>query len=94
MTTRDGQPAAGSLALKKFRVKRCTVQLHLPGGVTFTCQLEKHTLDVEHKEVGVVVMPNNTIRRYEMVWRDEGFATIRQNTREKVRQSGNHTNAE
>ena len=78
MTTRDGLPAAGSLAIKKFRVRRCTQKLYLPNGVTFSCQREKHVIEEPHKEVGYVLMPNGTARKYEISWTDEGFAELRQ----------------
>jgi hypothetical protein len=92
VTTRDGLPAAGSLALKKFRVRRCTQKLYLPNGVTFTCQLEKHEPETQHKEEGVVTMPNGTARRYTIHWTDLGFTELRQTKpRGKLRQHGNHT---
>lgn len=86
MTTRTGEPAAGSLALKKFRVRKCGIKLYMPG-TEFTCQLEKHTPDVQHQETGFVIMPNGTARRYIMGWRDEGVAHIRQTKTRKVRRA-------
>lgn len=93
MTTRTGEPAAGSLAATKFRVRRCTQKLYLPNGVTFSCQLERHAKETQHKETGIVMMANGTARKYEIFWTDEGFTELRQTRqRGKVRKHGNtHT---
>lgn len=94
MTTRTGEPAAGSLALKTIRVKRCTQKLYLPGGTTFTCQLEKHAPTTQHKEEGIVTMPNGTARHYEVFWTDMGFTELRQTRpRGKVRRHGNNAHS-
>lgn len=85
MTTSTGEPAAGSLALKTFRIRKCGIKLFMPGGLTFVCQLEKHTPDIAHKEVGFVMMPNNTAREYEISWTDRGVSALRQNRHKKVR---------
>jgi len=85
VTTRTGEPAAGSLALKKFRVKKCGFKLYFPNDVIFVCQLEKHTPETPHQEVGFVMMPNNTARKYMIEWTDEGVASVRQYKIKKVR---------
>lgn len=93
MTTRTGEPAAGSLALKKFRIKKCGHKLYFSTEVTFTCQLERHTPDVPHQEVGYVMMANSTARRYMTEWTDEGVAAMRLAKTGKVRRASgdNHT---
>lgn len=85
MTTRSGEPAAGSLALKRIRIRKCGVKLYVAKDVDFTCQLEKHTPDVPHREVGYTLMPNNTARKYMIEWTDEGISTVRQYKTPKVR---------
>lgn len=84
MTTRSGEPAAGSLALQRIRIRKCGVKLHMPG-IEFTCQLEKHTPDVSHQEEGVVTMSNGTMRTYTICWFDQGVAQLRQYKTKKVR---------
>lgn len=71
--------------MKTFRVRKCGVKLYMPGNVIYTCQLEKHTPETMHTEVGFVIMPNGTARRYTIHWKDEGVAAIRQTKIKKVR---------
>ena len=81
-TARDLPLPANTLLGKKVRVRKCGARLRVPATTqgreaVFVCQLEKHDADVPHQEVGFVHMANDTSRRFQMTWTDEGVASLR-----------------
>lgn len=82
----ETKPLANVLANKKLRVRKCGARLRMPSETpgretVYTCQLEKHPVDVPHQEIGFVLMHNQTARKYTVSWTDEGVAQLRQQAR-------------
>ena len=81
---------ANTLVGKKVRVRKCGARLRVPSTTpgreaVFVCQLEKHDVDTPHQEIGFVQMANDTARRFQIQWTDEGVASLRRHTLIKAR---------
>jgi hypothetical protein len=83
---------ANTLLGKKVRVRKCGARLRVPSNTpgretVFVCQLEKHDIDTPHQETGFVQMANDTARRFQIQWTDEGVASLRRHIATKPRTS-------